>query len=80
MGVGFSDESSWYALFAPKGTPKEIVAKVNADMTRILALPDVKEREATMGYRFIGGSPEQARDVSRERASPSGPRWRKARR
>jgi tripartite-type tricarboxylate transporter receptor subunit TctC len=28
-------------------------------MTRILALPDVKEREATMGYRFIGGSPEQ---------------------
>ena len=57
MGVGFADESSWYALFAPKGTPKEIIAKVNADMTRILALPDVKERQATMGYRFIGGSP-----------------------
>jgi tripartite-type tricarboxylate transporter receptor subunit TctC len=57
MGVGFADESSWYALFAPKGTPKEIVAKVNTDMTRILAMPDVKEREATMGYRFIGGSP-----------------------
>ncbi len=38
MGVGFADESSWYALFAPKGTPKEIVAKVNADMTRILAI------------------------------------------
>jgi tripartite-type tricarboxylate transporter receptor subunit TctC len=57
MGVGFADESSWYALFAPKGTPKEIVAKVNTDMTRVIALPDVKEREATMGYRFIGGSP-----------------------
>jgi tripartite-type tricarboxylate transporter receptor subunit TctC len=57
MGVGFADESSWYALFAPKGTPKEIIAKVNADMTRIIALPDVKEREVTMGYRFIGGSP-----------------------
>jgi tripartite-type tricarboxylate transporter receptor subunit TctC len=59
MGIGFADESSWYALFAPKGTPKEIVAKVNTDMTRILALPDVKEREATMGYRFIGGSPAE---------------------
>ncbi len=59
MGVGFSDESSWYALFAPKGTAKEIIAKVNADMTRVIALPDVKEREASMGYRFIGGSPEK---------------------
>ena len=59
MGVGFSDESSWYALFAPKGTSKDIIAKVNADMARVIALPDVKEREATMGYRFIGGSPEK---------------------
>jgi tripartite-type tricarboxylate transporter receptor subunit TctC len=28
-------------------------------MARVIALPDVKEREATMGYRFIGGSPEK---------------------
>ena len=59
LGVGFSDESSWYALFAPKGTSKAIVAKVNADMARIIALPDVKEREVTMGYRFIGGPPDK---------------------
>jgi tripartite-type tricarboxylate transporter receptor subunit TctC len=59
IGVGFSDESSWYALFAPKGTSKDIIAKVNADMTRVIALPDVKEREASMGYRFIGGSPDK---------------------
>lgn len=59
MGVGFADESSWYALFAPRGTPPDIVAKVNADMTRILTLPDVKAREASMGYRFIGGSPDK---------------------
>jgi tripartite-type tricarboxylate transporter receptor subunit TctC len=59
MGVGFSDESSWYALFAPKGTSKAIIAKVNADMARVVALPDVKEREVTMGYRFIGGPPDK---------------------
>ena len=59
LGIGFVDESSWYALFAPKGTPKEIVAKINADMTRILAQPDMKAREATLGYRFIGGSPDK---------------------
>jgi tripartite-type tricarboxylate transporter receptor subunit TctC len=59
LGIAFVDETSWYALFAPKGTRKEIVAKINADMTRILALPDMKEREATLGYRFIGGGPEK---------------------
>lgn len=59
LGIGFVDESSWYALFAPKGTPKEIVVKINADMTRILAQPDMKERETALGYRFIGGGPEK---------------------
>jgi tripartite-type tricarboxylate transporter receptor subunit TctC len=59
MGVAFVDETSWYALFAPKGTPKEIVSKINANMTRILVEPDMKEREATLGFRFIGGPPEK---------------------
>jgi tripartite-type tricarboxylate transporter receptor subunit TctC len=59
LGIGFVDESSWYALFAPKGTSKEIIARINADLTRILALPDMKERETTLGYRFIGGPPDK---------------------
>jgi tripartite-type tricarboxylate transporter receptor subunit TctC len=59
LGIAFVDETSWYALFAPKGTPKEIVAKINADVNRILALPDMKERETTLGYRFIGGAPDK---------------------
>ena len=59
LGVKFVDETSWYALFAPKGTPKEIIAKVNADVERILAMPDVKEKGLTLGYRFVGGSPDK---------------------
>jgi tripartite-type tricarboxylate transporter receptor subunit TctC len=59
LGVKFVDETSWYALFAPKGTPREIIAKVNADVQRILALPDVKEKGVTLGYRYVGGSPEK---------------------
>jgi tripartite-type tricarboxylate transporter receptor subunit TctC len=59
LGIGFVDETSWYALFAPKGTPKEIVTKINADVNRIIALPDMKERETTLGYRFIGGAPDK---------------------
>jgi tripartite-type tricarboxylate transporter receptor subunit TctC len=59
LGIAFVDESSWYALFAPRGTPKEIIAKINADMARILASPDMKERETSLGYRFIGGPPDK---------------------
>jgi tripartite-type tricarboxylate transporter receptor subunit TctC len=59
LGIGFVDETSWYALFAPKGTPAEIIARINTDMNRILALPDMRDRELTLGYRFIGGPPQR---------------------
>jgi tripartite-type tricarboxylate transporter receptor subunit TctC len=61
LGVKFVDETSWYALFAPKGTPPEIIAKVNADVERILAMPDVKEKGVTLGYRYVGGPPDKLR-------------------
>jgi tripartite-type tricarboxylate transporter receptor subunit TctC len=61
LGVKFVDETSWYALFAPRGTPTEIIAKVNADVERILALPDVKEKAVTLGYHYVGGSPDKLR-------------------
>jgi tripartite-type tricarboxylate transporter receptor subunit TctC len=44
---------------APKGTPKEIIAKVNADVERVLALPDVREKAVTLGYRYVGGPPDK---------------------
>jgi tripartite-type tricarboxylate transporter receptor subunit TctC len=62
LGVKFVDETSWYALFGPKGTRKEIIAKVNAELERILALPDVREKGVTLGYRYIGGPPEKLAD------------------
>jgi tripartite-type tricarboxylate transporter receptor subunit TctC len=59
LGVKFVDETSWYALFAPKGTRKQIIAKINAELERILAVPDVREKGVTLGYRYIGGPPEK---------------------
>ena len=55
----FVAETSWYGIFAPKGTPKAIVEKVTGNMNAVLALPDVKARGATLGYRFAGGPPDQ---------------------
>jgi tripartite-type tricarboxylate transporter receptor subunit TctC len=59
IGVPFVAETSWYGIFAPKGTPRAIVDKVNRDANAVLALPDVKARGATLGYRFAGGPPER---------------------
>lgn len=41
--------NSWYGLFAPAGTPGDVVAKINRDVVAVLAGPDVKERLASMG-------------------------------
>jgi tripartite-type tricarboxylate transporter receptor subunit TctC len=62
LGLPFVDETSWYAIFVPRDTAKEIVAKINADVNRILLLPDVKEKQR-IGYRFIGGPPERVADL-----------------
>jgi tripartite-type tricarboxylate transporter receptor subunit TctC len=59
QGVAMEEESTWFAFFAPKGTPREVIAKVNRDVARILAQPDIRARGVTLGYRFIGGSPEE---------------------
>ena len=50
------DASNWTALFAPKGTPQPIIDKLNAEVVKILAMPDVKERFAGGGVDTIPSS------------------------
>ena len=59
LGVPFVEETSWYGIYAPKGTPREIIVQVNDKVGRILANPEVKERTAVLGFRLLGGSPEK---------------------
>jgi tripartite-type tricarboxylate transporter receptor subunit TctC len=59
VGVKMPEESSWYGFFAPKGTPKPIIDKVNRDLQKVLDMPDMREREVQLGYRYIGGPPEK---------------------
>ena len=49
----------WFGVFAPTGTPKEIVAKLNGEIVRILRLPDVRERMTALGAEVVGSSPER---------------------
>jgi tripartite-type tricarboxylate transporter receptor subunit TctC len=58
-GMADFEVSSWNGLVAPAGTPKAFVDKVNAEVNKILGLPEVQQRFATMGARAAGGSPKQ---------------------
>jgi tripartite-type tricarboxylate transporter receptor subunit TctC len=58
-GVSGYETEVWFGVVAPAGTPKEIVAKLNGEINRILALPEVKRRFADQGVRVIGGPPER---------------------
>ena len=48
----------WNGLFVPAGTPPVIVNKLHAEVVKALALPDVKERLATMGADGVGDTPQ----------------------
>jgi tripartite-type tricarboxylate transporter receptor subunit TctC len=50
---------SWYALMAPAGTPRDVIAKIHADTANVLKLPDVGERLAAMGAEPSGESPAE---------------------
>jgi len=51
--------STWYGVVVPTGTPSEIVSRLNGEIAKILALPDVRERLAGLGAEPLGGSSEQ---------------------
>lgn len=50
---------SWYGVLAPAGTPREIVAKVNADIQKAMAMPEVKAQLEAQGLQAAGGSPAE---------------------
>jgi tripartite-type tricarboxylate transporter receptor subunit TctC len=54
---GFETNSSW-DFYTPKGTPRDIVMKLNAEITKILEMPDVRDRLVAQGMYPSGGSPE----------------------
>jgi tripartite-type tricarboxylate transporter receptor subunit TctC len=58
-GVTNFDMDSWAGLFAPAGTPPEIVARLNAEVRRILGDPEAKARIANLGFEAFGSSPDE---------------------
>ena len=55
---GYVPVVPWLGIFAPVGTPPAIIAKVNQDVTAILAMPDVQQRFQTVGLTISGDGPQ----------------------
>lgn len=72
-GIADFQSDSWYGILVPAGTPRDIIAKLNAEILRVLALPDVKQRLAIEGAEPMGDTPERfAEQIKKDLA-----RWTK---
>lgn len=73
-GMGFLDAlDAWYALFAPAGTPPELVARLHQEISAVLAMPEVREQLASQGLAVQTSSPEELGALMRADLA----RWRK---
>ena len=71
-GVPNFEMSSWQAVYAPKGTPKPIVDKLNAEIVKVLNEPATREKmQQTMGIEIVASSPEGLTKVMQSEI----PRW-----
>jgi len=70
---GFPDlvVETWYGMFAPAGTPAEIVGKLNAELNTLLGRADIREQLGRQGLNPAGGPPGRLADLVRREL----PRW-----
>jgi tripartite-type tricarboxylate transporter receptor subunit TctC len=62
-GVPGYESGVWFGLMVPAGTPKEIVARLNAEAVKGARSPEFVKRMGDLGYNFIPGSPEQMSEL-----------------
>jgi tripartite-type tricarboxylate transporter receptor subunit TctC len=72
-GVPGYVSSAYFGVFAPAGTPKAIIDKLNAELVKIVHTPEVKERLLKLGAEPVGSTPEQLTALVRS----EGAKWAK---
>lgn len=60
-GLPGYDMTNWYGMFVPGTTPREIVSRLNAEVVRVLQLPDLKNRMAQDGMTIVASTPDDFR-------------------
>ena len=61
---------NWYGFLGPKGLPKEIVDRLNREIVKALATPDIRQRASAMDFEVVGSAPDEfgaeiSRDIAR---------------
>ena len=64
---------SWFVVVVPAGTPREIIALLHRDIAKIMTLPDLNERLATLGYEPVVNTPEECATLMKSEMT----RWMK---
>jgi len=72
-GLPGYEASTWFGLFAPVATPRDVVTKLNAEAVGALSGADVKEKMAGQGLFVVGNTPEQFADFLKAEI----PKWGK---
>ena len=68
-GLKGFDIGTWFGVLAPAATPKDIVARLNAEMVKVIRSPDFAQRMQAIGAEPLGGTPEDmARQIREETA------------
>jgi tripartite-type tricarboxylate transporter receptor subunit TctC len=65
QGLAGFEVNSWYGLFVPAKTAKPIAARLHAEFSRVLALPEVRERLAAQGVEVASSTPEELTSLVR---------------
>ncbi|MBB3014136.1 Bug family tripartite tricarboxylate transporter substrate binding protein [Cupriavidus alkaliphilus] len=65
VGLPAYDHKSWYAVFAPAGTPKPIVERLNAEISKMLASPKIRQKFDDAGVEPLVSTPEQLTSMMR---------------
>ena len=59
-GVRDFEAVAWFGVLAPPGSPRDVIARLNTEIVRILAIPEIRQRLIDGGSEVIGNSPEAA--------------------
>ena len=70
-GLPGFDYNLWVGLWAPAGTPQDVIDKINADVGKVLAMPDVRERLAALGAEPMVMTPAAFRSFMRDEIDDS---------
>lgn len=65
QGVDGFQVLAWNGLYAPRGTPAAVVQKLNAELNKVLAQPEVRQRLLELGHEPAGGPPSELADFAR---------------